>query len=425
MSDAPNHAPVARPASGGSFGFQLRKWAGRVLLRSFVNLHALAIGCLDAVRRRRPAVRDERPKTVLLTGTFYSENWIMNHLRPLAGSKNCERIWIVCAYPIPPTPKIEQVPPPRWLGRIVGATPARLLLFSWLALRRRPDVVGGFHLLVNGLLAAVVARLVGARSVYFCGGGPREVEGGGFVCGNRLFHLLQAPDAVLERKLIKAVNAFDLVVTMGRRAVQFFREHGVSARFEVVPGGIDARRFAQNGVTKIYDLILVAHFTPVKRIDLFLETVRDLAARLPEVRAVIVGTGELEAFYRDLAGKSGVAGRVTFAGFQRDVVPWLNQSKIFVLTSDSEGLSLSLMEAMMCGLPCVVSDVGELGELVEDGVNGCLVRERTPSAFARALQPLLAEAGRWSECSRAARAAARQIDLEPMAQRWDNILATL
>ena len=58
---------------------------------------------------------------------------------------------------------------------------------------------------------------------------------------------------------------------------------------------------------------------------------------------------------------------MSFVGHQEDVAAWLSKSRVFVLTSDSEGLSLSMMEAMMCGLPAVVSDVGDLGDLSKMG----------------------------------------------------------
>ena len=58
----------------------------------------------------------------------------------------------------------------------------------------RPDVIGGFHLLVNGLLACLLARLSGARSLYFCVGGPAEVLDGGLLSENRIFGRLQHPD---------------------------------------------------------------------------------------------------------------------------------------------------------------------------------------------------------------------------------------
>ena len=71
---------------------------------------------------------------------------------------------------------------------MVGGTPARLLTFAWLALRERPHVLGGFHLLLNGLVTQLLARLCGARSLYFCGGGPTEVLDGG-VNGSSIYEL--------------------------------------------------------------------------------------------------------------------------------------------------------------------------------------------------------------------------------------------
>ena len=100
---------------------------------------------------------------------------------------------------------------------------------------------------------------------------------------------------------------------------------------------------------------------------------------------------------------------------------WLRKGRVFALTSDSEGLSLALMEAMLCGLPAVVSDVGDLPELVEHGVNGYLVAERTPEAFAGPLAELLSDAARLARFSQAARAAALRYDVRETARRWDDL----
>ena len=102
---------------------------------------------------------------------------------------------------------------------------------------------------------------------------------------------------------------------------------------------------------------------------------------------------------------------------------WLVRSKIFVLASDSEGLSLAVMEAMICGLPAVVSSTGDLGDLVEDGVNGRLIAERTPAAFADAMVALIADEGRRSRFSEAARRAASRYDMRSVARLWDEVLA--
>ena len=371
--------------------------------------------------RPRP-LRPGEKAVVLLTGTFYSENWIAAHLRPLAASRRCRKVYVVSTYPIPATPKVVPIYPPRWLCRLLGAVPARLLTFVWAALTLRPQVIGGFHLLVNGLLAAPLARLVGARSLYFCVGGPTEVLDGGIWAENRLFGLMKTPDPAIERMLIKAIGEFDLVVTMGRRAVTFFQQRGVRARFQVISGGIDADRFHNGDPAPVCDLVLVGRLAPIKRVDLFLRAVGAVSQHVPTVSATIVGDGVLRPQLEELARDLHVAERVRLVGQQRDVEKWLRQSRIFVLTSDSEGLALSLMEAMMCGLPAVVSDVGELGELVEPGVSGQLVKERSPEAFAAPLVELLSNPAQYAAYSTAARRAALRHEVRNVRGKWDETL---
>ena len=83
------------------------------------------------------------------------------------------------------------------------------------------------------------------------------------------------------------------------------------------------------------------------------------------------------------------------------------------------------MEAMSHGLPALVSNVGELEDLVVAGVNGQLVRERTGSAFAGAVARLLASAELEAQMSAAAKAAAEGFTLERTAERWSHLLMTL
>ena len=124
---------------------------------------------------------------ILLTGTFFSDNWVRSHLLPLAASDRCHRVRMVATTQVPEMPKVEGLYPPTWLMKYTGEVPARLLYFIWIAIRTRPHIVGGFHLLVNGLLAPLLGRFVGAKSLYFCVGGPVEVLDGGIWGGNRVF----------------------------------------------------------------------------------------------------------------------------------------------------------------------------------------------------------------------------------------------
>jgi glycosyltransferase involved in cell wall biosynthesis len=306
--------------------------------------------------------------------------------------------------------------------RVFGPVPARLCTFAWVALRTRPHVLGAFHLLVNGLFATLVSRVIGARSMYFCVGGPVEILDGGIWGENRYFARLGGPDALVERWLLEAVQASDLVVTMGTRAERFFRERGITTRCEVVSGGIDTETFQPAHSAPRYDAILVARLVPIKCIDIFLCAIAELAKTRPEVTAVIVGDGPLRGELQDLATQLGLDHAVTFAGQHRDVETWLRASRVFVLTSRSEGLALSLMEAMLCGLPAIVPRVGDLDELVREGVNGHLIEDREPARFAAALGRLLEDEMRLRRFGSAARTDALRFGTAHATELWDQIL---
>jgi glycosyltransferase involved in cell wall biosynthesis len=403
-------------------GRRLRRKLSHVLARQFLLVPVVALAIARLVGRRRRPIPEDGCE-ILLTGRFDSENWIINHLGPLAASKKCSRVWMVSTNPVPPLLKVTPIYPPRWLSKVLGATPARLLSFAWAALWRRPHVVGGFHLIPNGIAAAIMGSLAGARSVYFSVGGKTEVIDGGLHSETQFLRRMETPDAIVEKRLLSIVSRADMVITMGTKAIRFFRDKGIDTHFNVVSGGIDSQRFRPAQEAPLHDLILTGRLVEIKRIDIFLQAIKRVAERIPEVKAVVVGDGKLRGSLQSLSVDLGIDRHVSFVGHQAAVENWLPRAKVFVLTSDSEGLSLSMMEAMMCGLPAVVSDVGDLGDLVENGVNGYLVPRRSPDLVAERLIELLSDTPKLAAFSEAARRSALRYETQATIQRWDSILA--
>lgn len=360
---------------------------------------------------------------VLLTGTFHSDDWISAHLTPLAASTRCRRVRFVASRRVPPMPKVEPIYAPRLLERCVGSVTARLATFVFVALRDRPPLVGGFHLLVNALVAQAAAAAAGSRSLYVCVGGPTELAGGGAAGENAYFARLGRPDAVVEAQLLRAAAAFDLIVTMGSRAAAYFRSHGARGAVRVIGGAIDPVRFRRGTGAATWDVIFVGRLVEIKRVDRFLRALALVKERVPHVRGVLVGDGPCRDDLEALARGLGLADAVTFAGRQPESSRWLQQARLFVLTSASEGLSLSLMEAMQCGLPAVVPAVGDLEDLVVDGMNGYLVRDGEPHSFARAISDLLLDPDRRARFAVAAEAAARAYHPATVTRAWDDVLA--
>lgn len=259
--------------------------------------------------------------------------------------------------------------------------------------------------------------------MYFCVGGPAEIRDGGIHSADGYFTGMETADAVVERRLLKIVEKSNMIVTMGTKAVDYFHDKGINTDFHVVSGGINTKRFYLAEEAPTIDLIMTGRLVPVKRIDVFLQALKLVTDKLPDVTAAIVGAGELHDGLHKLAADLGIDCNVSIVGYQDDLISWLQKSKIFVLTSDSEGLSLSMIEAMMCGLPAVVSNVGDLGDLVEDGVNGYLVPRRSPDIFAARIIELLTDGRKLKSFSSAARQSALQHKTEAMTQRWDNIIS--
>jgi glycosyltransferase involved in cell wall biosynthesis len=108
---------------------------------------------------------------------------------------------------------------------------------------------------------------------------------------------------------------------------------------------------------------------------------REVARDYPSARALIVGTGVLEASLRAQCREWNLERSVQFAGFHPNLGAVLAAADLFVQPSLSESLPVSLLEAVAAGVPVIATDVGGVGELVVSGETGVLV----PAGDSRAL----------------------------------------
>jgi glycosyltransferase involved in cell wall biosynthesis len=166
----------------------------------------------------------------------------------------------------------------------------------------------------------------------------------------------------------------------------------------------------------------VGRLCPEKNYPLLIDAVSRLVARVPNVHLVLVGAGSSEAHIRERIAEQGLANRVTMPGVRSDVPRWLAAMDVFCLSSDTEGMPISLLEAGACGLPAVVTDVGGNAEVVNDGVTGLVV----PAGGAHALQAALFRllANPTERCAFGAAAAeriARHFSMTAMVQAYESL----
>ena len=163
----------------------------------------------------------------------------------------------------------------------------------------------------------------------------------------------------------------------------------------------------------------------VKGVEYFVEAMPLIADQIPTARFLILGDGALRPSLQEQARNLGVEDRVVFAGYQPQVEPFYRLMDLSVLTSLSEGLSITLLESMSYGLPVVATQVGGNPELVEDGKTGLLVPPEDPERFAGAVIRLLRDPSLRKEMgSRSRIRVETEFSLTRVAQRYEEIYSS-
>ena len=187
-------------------------------------------------------------------------------------------------------------------------------------------------------------------------------------------------------------RATERIVTTGERLRdQVIAETSVPAeRVVSIPTGIDLSRFspadaasarAAVGLPAGVPLVgIVATLRSWKGHRYLLEAIAAMSRG--DVHLAIVGDGPQHEALESRARELAIASRVTFAGNRDDVAPWMRACDVFCLPSyANEGVPQALMQAMACGLPVVTTPVGSIGEIVQDGDSGVLVRPEDATAL--------------------------------------------
>ncbi|MDD5547590.1 MAG: glycosyltransferase [Candidatus Pacebacteria bacterium] len=124
-----------------------------------------------------------------------------------------------------------------------------------------------------------------------------------------------------------------------------------------------------------YDFIILtaSRFTKEKNIGLSIGAMKEIVKRHPKTGLVIAGSGPEENKLKVMVEKSGLNNNVVFEPWTKDLASYYKSADLFILTSNYEGYGLVVEEAMIAGLPVVMTDVGLAGEIVKNEINGIIV----------------------------------------------------
>ncbi len=298
---------------------------------------------------------------------------VMASLQPLIELKEVSQVIFIRNNPGPALPKVRYFCLP-YLATVF--LPIKLLMrFLWLiglTVLFDPQVIMVYHWLPDGPLAFICAKIFRKIIIVNLIGGPPEVIWGG---------LIISESRLIGKKVFEKINLLllkhcEIITVTGSRSRNYFINQGFAAkRLIILPSPPDHRNYSPEAkVEKKYDILLIAYYlTGVKRVDRFLEIIAEIKTRLPGIKAAVVGIGGLMDKLQYQAKALAIQDAVAFLGRQKDIKPVLQQAKIFVLTSATEGLSYAMFEAVASGLPVVVPDVGDLTDLAKDGFNARVI----------------------------------------------------
>lgn len=207
---------------------------------------------------------------------------------------------------------------------------------------------------------------------------------------------------------------------------------------DVIPNGVDIRRFQpasperrsalrrELGLAPDQPAIgIVGSLTPTKRHDLLLDAFTPIAVADPRPCLLIVGEGPQREWLEHRVATLGLTNRVRCLGWREDVERILPALDVYACTSDSEGCSNALLEALACGLPAVSTDVGDHAAVLTEHDAGFVTPPGQPKALVSALRRLLVEDRLRAAMGIQARRTVLKYDSATMAARYLDYYKTL
>lgn len=186
-----------------------------------------------------------------------------------------------------------------------------------------------------------------------------------------------------------------------------------AGRLHLIPNGVDCRRFIPTPRSGPPVIGTIAALRPEKRLDRLINAFE--RAAIPDARLLIIGDGPERAALEAQAGPG-----VEFAGAQGDVVPFLARMTHFAMSSDTEQMPISLVEAMASGLSVVATDVGDTKAMVTAENRPFVTPLADEAALSQSLATLTADPTLSARLGQANAVRAREVyTLEAMVARYD------
>lgn len=315
-------------------------------------------------------------------------------------------------YPLPQgvTRVISEPAPDKLMGGRVKNFIVRFMALRNIWKEYKPDVILSF-LGKNNLMAIATAAFLPAKVAVSVRGEPTMEYEGKFM-----------------QFLAKLVFRFaDGVILQTRRARGFFPK-AVQKKSVILKNPINQQFIGRKIRVERENIIVTAgRLDENKNHAMLINAFAKIADEYPEMRLVIYGEGELRTKLETLADEKGLSGRIGLPGSIDNVAEMIGRARIFALTSNTEGMPNSVIEAMALGTPVIATDCpcGGPAEIIRNGENGVLVPVGDAYALADAMREILSDKAFEKKLGENARTIAEELEPEKICREWEEYFLLL
>lgn len=167
-----------------------------------------------------------------------------------------------------------------------------------------------------------------------------------------------------------------------------------------------------------YEIVTAGRLMPQKNHAMLINAFSKVKEVYPQASLKIYGDGALKGSLQNQIDSMGLQDSAKLCGNVKNLHARIVGKAIFVLTSEFEGLSNALLEAMMLGLPCISTDYSGVDEIIEDGVNGIIVPKNDIDKLAKEIIYLLKEKSVRQEIANNARKKIRKFKMDSVIKIW-------
>lgn len=196
----------------------------------------------------------------------------------------------------------------------------------------------------------------------------------------------------------------------------------------IIPNGVDTKHFMpkehelSTASNMIHLTLGASRVTDRKGIAYLIEAVHLLKDEYV-FSLKVIGEGNAKARLEQMVVEHGLQSQITFVGRvpREETLRYYQEADIFVLPSLNEGMSNAMLEALACGLPIITTRTGGVDELVPEGVNGLLVKQRDAQALSKALRVLAQDVDMRMRMGAASRSLAEMMSWEGVAKQYSEV----